>query len=255
MTEKEKRQQRANAEDAVFNKMLLWLVGAVIAEAIVLFVKRFYIEFTVSDAGLALATGLSKFFHIFSYVGFVLVVLGIVWYVFSMKKKLSLKAPLVCTVSVAFIWVLSIMAYYMNSIGVKVMVILPIAAAILILIYFLYHRAFFVNAIVTACGMIALWGARHFSGPIVVIVFVIGWIGLAAIAVLAWQLKKNGGKLGKYQLVCDHKSYPACWLSCAVVFVFTLAGLILGSGAAFYLIYALIGWLFCLAIYYTVKLM
>ncbi len=40
MTEKEKRQQRARAEDAVFNKMLFWLIGAVIAEALVLVRKE-----------------------------------------------------------------------------------------------------------------------------------------------------------------------------------------------------------------------
>lgn len=255
MTEKEKRQQRAKAEDAVFNRMLLWLVGAIIAEAIVLFVKRFYIEFKTSDFGFALAIGLSWFFRIFVYVGLALVILGIVWCVLAMKKKRSLKAPIACTVGAAFIWILSIMAYYMSGIGIKVMIILPIAAAILILIYFLYHRAFFLNSIVTGCGMIALWGARHFSGPIVVTVCVIGWIVLAVIAVFAFRLKKNDGKFGKQQLVHDQKSYPAFWLSCAVVFLCTLAGLILGSGAAFYLIYALIGWLFCLAIYYTVKLM
>ena len=45
MTEKEKRLQRARTEDAVFNRMLIWLAAAVIAEAVVLFVKRFFTFF------------------------------------------------------------------------------------------------------------------------------------------------------------------------------------------------------------------
>ena len=58
MTEKEKRQQRRNEEDAIFNRMLLWLVGAVIAEAVALFVKRFYVDITASDFDIAMMNGL-----------------------------------------------------------------------------------------------------------------------------------------------------------------------------------------------------
>lgn len=253
MTEKDKRLQRARTEDAVFNRMLLCLLAAVVAEAIVLFVKRFYIEFSANGIGLAMA--LAKFFSVFVYVGLALIVIGIVWCVIAWNKKQRLNVPAVCTIAVAFLWILTAMVYFLHEIGIKVMMFLPIAAMVLILIYFLYHRAFFVNSIVTACGMLALWGVRHVSGPKVVTVFIIGWIGLAAIVVFAWILKKNNGKIGKLKLVNDSKCYVAFFLSCAVVFVLTLLSLILGASVAYYLLYALIGWLFCLAVYYTVKLM
>jgi len=253
MTEKEKRFQRARTEDAVFNRMLIWLAAAVIAEAVVLFVKRFYIEISANGVELAMAIG--RFFSVFVYVGLALVVIGVVWCVFAWKKKKGLIVPAVCTAVVAFLWLLSVAAYFLNENCVKVMAFLPIAAIVLILIYFLYHRAFLVNSIVTACGMLALWGVRHFSRPKIVVVFVIGWVGLLVIAAVAWVLKRNNGRIGKLQLVNDSKCYFALFLSCAVVFVLTLLGLILGTSVAYYLLYALIGWLFCLAVYYTVKLM
>lgn len=258
MTEKEKRQQRQSTEDVIFNKMLLWLVGVILAEAVVLFVKRFYIDITGSDLDISMAVALSGFFRIFSYVGLVLTAFGIAWCVVWNKKGKALRLPLICTVVVAFIWVLSLLAYLLYDSGVKIMMALPIVGAVLILIYFLYQRAFFVNSILSGCGMAALWCFRQFySGhpTVVTLAFVVGWIVLIAIAVLAYFVKKNGGKLGKLRLVSDQKSYTACWLTCAVVLVATLLGLIFGAAVAYYLIYVLIGWLFCLAVYYTVKLM
>ena len=41
MTDKEKRQNRQRAEDAVFNRMLFCLLGVIIAEAVILLVKRY----------------------------------------------------------------------------------------------------------------------------------------------------------------------------------------------------------------------
>lgn len=247
MTEKEKREQRARAEDAAFNRMLAWLVGAVIAEALVLIVKRVYIE--------AAVLGLGRILNVFSYLGLVLIVLGAVWCVWSFKKNATLRIPVGCTAAVAFIWLMSVVVYRFSVIGVKIMSAVPVAAIVLILIYFLYHRAFFFNTLVTACGMLALWGARHFNDSKVIVVFVIGWIGLVVLVALTVYLKKHDGYFGKIQFVHDAKCYPACWLSCGVVFVLTLLGVVLGAAFAYYLLFALVGWLFCLAVYYTVKLM
>ena len=40
-----------------------------------------------------------------------------------------------------------------------------------------------------------------------------------------------------------------------IIAVAAAAGLLLGTGAAYYLMIALVGWLFVMAVYYTVKLM
>ncbi len=257
MTEKEKRLQRQKAEDAIFNKMLLWLVGAVIAEALVLFVRRFYINMTATATDIAIATAMYGFFRVFVYMGLALTVLGVIWCVISRKKGEKI-LPVICTSILAFIWLISVFAYFLDAAGVKILMILPIVAAVLVLIYFLYPRAFFVNTIFSALGIAGLWGYRQFyliHPTATTVALVIGWVGVIAIAILCVLMKKNGGKLGKYKLVSDSKCYVPCWLTCAVILVTTVLALLLGVGVAYYLIYLMIGWLFCLAVYYTVKLM
>lgn len=256
MTEKEKRLLRQKEEDALFNKMLMWLVGAVIAEAIVLFIRRFYLNATIS--GQAIFSALHLILGVLAYAGLILTVLGVIWCVLSHKKGKKLALPGICTVVVAFLWILSALVYFLDGFGVKFMVILPIAVAVLILIYFLYQRVFFVNAIFSGVGIAALWAFRQYyttRPTAVTVALVVGWIGLVVIAALCISLKKTGGKLGKHKLVADSKAYVACWLTCAVIFVTTLLALLLGVAAAYYLMFVMVGWLFCLAVYYTVKMM
>lgn len=256
MTEKEKRLQRQKEEDALFNRMLVWLVGAVIAEAIVLFVRRFYLNATISEFGIFSA--LHAVLVILAYAGLVLTVLGVIWCVLSRKKGKKLTLPGVCTVVVAFLWIMSVLAIFLDGIGVKLMMVLPIAVAVLVLIFCLYQRVFFVNAIFSGVGITALWAFRQYYAArptTITVALVVGWIGLAVIAGLCISLKKNDGRFGKHKLVSDGKSYTACWLTCAVIFVTTLLALLLGVTAAYYLMFVMVGWLFCLAVYYTVKLM
>lgn len=255
MTDKEKRQMRQRAEDAMFNRMLLCLLGVIIAEAVILLVKRFYIEVPGGDAALAVSLAMLHFFSVFNFAGVVLAVLGVIWSVRNHKNGKSIRLPVICTIAVTCLWVISVLAYCFNETGVKLLVALPFVAAVLILIYFLYQPAFFVGTVISGFGMAGLWCLRQSQNTFVTICFVIGWVLLAVISVLAYLLKKNGGKLGKCKLVNDPKTYMTCWITCAVVFVATLLGFIMGAGVAYYLLYALVGWLFCMAVYFTVKMM
>ena len=50
---KRERTERARQEDAVLNKVLYWIVGAVVLEFLLLLVNRFYIKYTVATIGTA----------------------------------------------------------------------------------------------------------------------------------------------------------------------------------------------------------
>lgn len=257
MTEKEKRQMRQGEEDAVFNRLLLWLGGVVVAEAIVLFFKRFYIDVRATDFGISMLVFLDKFFGIFMYAGLVLTILGAICCLYCAKKQKHVRPAAVVTSLLAFVWIISVVARVLGDTGMKILMLLPIVAAVLILIYFLYQRAFFVNTIVSGIGMLLLWLFRQYSdshSAIVTAMLIVFWVVLAAFVILTLAIRKNGGLLGKRMLVEDAKSYVACWLTCAVVLIASVLALILGASVAFYLIYVVIGWLFCLAVYYTVKL-
>jgi len=45
------------------------------------------------------------------------------------------------------------------------------------------------------------------------------------------------------------------YLTCGIVAAVLAAALILGTAAAYYLIFVMVAWLFVMAVYYTVKLM
>lgn len=257
MTEKEKRQKRQSEEDAVFNRLLIWLGGVVVAEAIVLFFKRFYIDVRANDFDISLFVFLNKFFGIFMIAGLALTILGGAWCLFCAKKKKHIRLAAVVTSLVAFVWIISVVARVLGEAGMKVLMLIPIVAAVLILIYFLYQRAFFLNAIISGIGMALLWFFRQYYSnhtTIVTVMLIVFWVVLAAFVILTLVVRKSNGKLGKHMLVEDQKSYTACWLTCAVVLIASVLALVLGASIAFYLIYVVIGWLFCLAVYYTVKL-
>lgn len=254
MTEKGKRTQRRSEEDIVFNRMLLCLLGVVIAEIAILLVKRFYVD----AVSITVASALLTFFQIYQYAGLILTIAGIVWCILSARGGKKLKTPGICTAVVAVLWVIAVLSYNLFDAGVRILMVLPAVAAVLVLIFFLYQRAFFVNAILTGCGMAALWLERKYymnHPTAITLCFVAGIVALVLVAVLAWFLRKNGGKLGKLRLMPENSNYTVCWLTCAIIAVAMILGLLLGIGLAKYLIYVLVGWLFCQAVYFTVKMM
>lgn len=258
MMEKDKRQQRHSAEDATFNKMLVWLAAAVLAELLVLLVKRLYVDFTVSDMNLSIAMGLLAFFRVYRFVGLALTAAGAAWVALTLKSKRKACLPLVCTGVVLVLWIVTMFSYYLYADGVRILMALPVVWAVLVLIYFLYQRTFFVNAVLTGGGMAALWLYRqYYQGhpTVVTACFVCGWIVLALMVLLGVRLGRKDTKPWPVQQLLKEASYGMIYLTCAVTAVSMLLGLLLGATAAFYLIFVLVGWLFCQAVYYTVKLM
>lgn len=254
MTESQKRLKRRSEEDIAFNRMLLCLLGAVLAEVVILLIKRFYIDYASSGAAYVLL----GFFGIFQFAGLVLTAAGIVWCVLCHRKGKKLGLPVTCTAIVAVLWIITLFTYYLDATGVQFLMILPAVAAVLILIYFLYQRAFFVNAILTGGGMAALWLYRKYymyHPRAITLCVIAGVVVLILAALLAWKLKKTDGKLGKLRLMPEGSKYVICWLTCAITAIAMILGLLLGDTVAYYLLFVLVGWLFCQAVYFTVKLM
>ena len=258
MTDKERQSQRRQAEDAAFNRMLLWLLGAVVAELVILLVKHFYVDITGASLSISIAQALLAVFQVYRFLGIALTAAGVIWMVAVRKKGKRILLPAILTGVVFFLWVVTAVAYYFFDEGVRILMVLPAIVAVLILVYFLYQRSFFINAVLTGGGIAALWLYREYyiNHPRAVIVcFIIGWIVLAAAAVLCWKLRQSGGKLGGVRLMPARSHYVTTWITCVIVAVVMALGLFLGTTEALYLIFGLVGWLFCQAVYFTVKLM
>ena len=259
MNEKGKRLQRQKQEDAAFNKMLVCLGGILVLELLSLLVKRFYLNYTTTELGMGFALGLNSFFGVFRFAGVLLVAAGFLWMWLTHKKGKKVTLPLVCTCLVLWLWVASVLCYGLNTLGVDLLCALPVALAVLCGIFFLYQREFFFNAVLGAVGIAALWVARQiymnhprmtYCGVALVCVV------MAVAAFAAFRLSKRGGKLGKLQVVSAGASYLPMYLTCVVVVLAVVVALLLNvSLVGYYAIAALVAWLFCLAVYYTVKLM
>lgn len=254
MAEKGKN-QRQREEDAAFSRMLLWLAGAVVVELIVLLIKRIYVDFWL-DVGPVLA--LRAFFQVFQFAGAALVAAGAVWLAACVRGKKSWRLPAALTGAAAVLWIISVLSYHLYDFGLTILMILPGVAAVLILVFFLYQRVFFVNAALTGGGIAALWLFREYYAThptVLTLCFIAGWAALAVAAVLAWRLSKTGGRLGSLRLMPAGTAYNAVYLTCALTAAAMLLAFLLGGTAAFYLLFALVAWLFGQAVYFTVKLM
>ncbi|MDE6588976.1 MAG: hypothetical protein K2K53_01250, partial [Oscillospiraceae bacterium] len=117
---------------------------------------------------------------------------------------------------------------------------------------------FFLNALVAAGGLVVLWIHRQYytqHPKMVLAFFVAGFVGLAAVLVVSFLLRGGDGRLGGIQVVPADTSYVTTWVTCVVTAVLMVLALILGAAAGYYLLFALVAWVFGQAVFFTVKLM
>lgn len=255
MFDKSKREQRHEQEDAIFNKMLLCLAGAVIVELLFLLIKNIYINALLGGAG---QVALIYFFQAYNIVGIVLTAAGIAWAVMTYRKRKPVWVPVVCTAVVAVLWVMSVFAIYLMEIGMNIMMILPAAAAALIVVFFLYQRIFFFNATVAAGGLVALWLHRQYytdHPKMIIVFFAAGFVLLAAALAVSFLLRSGDGRLGSLRVVPAGTSYVGTWITCGVTALTMALALVLGTAAGYYLLFGLVAWVFIEAVFFTVKLM
>ena len=255
MFKKGKRELRNKEEDIVFNRMLLWLVGAVVLELLIVLMRKLYVEMIF---GAGFASALFSFFQVFSIVGAVLMVSMAVWSVLNLRNGKSAVLSMSLAGAAALLWVISLVLYLLFDEGIRILMMLTAAGAVLILIFFLYQRAFFYSALLTAGGLLALWlhGKYYIDHPNLIRVCIIaGVVVLAAAAALAFQLRKNDGELAGIRILPVESNYTMTWITCGVTAVVMVLALILGVGLSQYLLYVLAGWLFVQAVFFTVKMM
>ncbi len=255
MFEKGKRAQRQSEDDKVFNRMLLWLAGAVVVELLLLLLQKVYVEMIFDGV---VAQALSQVFRVFSVAGVVIVVGCTVWAVMNWRSGKPAALPVIIAAVAAVLWVISFLSCFFYAEGVRVLMMLPAAAAVLIIIFFLYQRPFFYNAMLTGGGLLALWlhKQHYMNHPRFITACIVGGVVVLAItAAVALQLRKTDGRLGKFRVVPVESNYLMTFLTCGVTAVAMVLGLILGVSMSQYLMYVLVGWLFAQAVFFTVKMM
>ena len=252
--DRKQREERRRQEDIALNRALLWVVAAIVLEALLLLADRYYINYMLQQFAIAEAIG--NVLKVLRFVAPVAAVAGIVLGLVRMKKTGHIGAlAVVITGLGASLWVCAQILYRFRGNGLRMLLLLVPAWAGLALVYYLYQRELFFSAAATGLGVMGLWFVRY--GTMTYVVLSIAAIVVLAAAVLVLRAGDGAVRLLGMELRVFPKEagYLPVLLTCVVNVAVILAALAAGSTVAYYLVYAMLAWLFALLVYYTVKLM
>ena len=253
--DKKQREERRRQEDIALQRGLLWVAGAMVLEALLVLVNRFYINFTLTDAGVNAYLALGKWLPVLRNVTLIGAALALVWTVLQLKKGGKFGWPLIGAIALGAVAVCAHVAVKYQGPGMNMLFWLVAAWALLAMMFYIYQREFFLAA--SACGMsvLGLWFARY--GAAGRLESGLLTAGIAAVGLAALWLKKNGGVIPAptpIQFLPKEGGHSVLLATCLASLAAMAAGLAVES-LAYYLIFAMAAWLFALFVYYTVKLM
>lgn len=256
--DKRERAQRAKQEDALLNRVLAWIAGAVVLEALLLLLDRYYVNYRIKE--LPIQQALYQVMGVLAIVFPICFVLCAVWWFTSWRKD---KPRALAGAGVTVFAVLSVCAVvarlYPNQTGVSALYVGVPCLAVLALVYYLYQHEFFVVTLLGAASVLGLWLiARRVGHPIIAYGYlVVELLLIVAVAAVGRKLQQSGGLLtwkGKpVRVFSKNANYNMLYLSCAVAVLVQGAALALGSLMVLYGV--VIVWLLAMAVYYTVRLM
>ena len=254
--QREAQEARRRQEDIALQRGLLWVVGAIALEALLVLVNRFYIKFSLTDAGIRTYETLHDVFRVLHVALPAAAVLALLWTVWQLKQRKKYGLPLIVTIALAALTVCVHVVLKFEAAGLSMLYWLVIAWAVLAMVFYIYQREFFLGA--SACGMsvLGLWFARYGAVGRMEAVLIIAAIAVVGLAAL-W-LKKNDGALpGKeaVQFLPKKTNYAVLLDTCLASLAAVIVAMLVGGTVAYYLVYVMIAWLFALFVYYTVKLM
>ena len=157
----------------------------------------------------------------------------------------------------------AMMRFYSYTLAMRLLYVLMPVAAILYLIYYTYPREFFTVCTTHAALALCMWVLAKASDSgdtrLRAIAFALAAVLCAAAFGVACLACKAGGavKVGSRSFAVFGKKtglrYPAIVYGATLALF--VAALLLGSPFAFYALYAIIGFIFIAAVYYTVRML
>lgn len=245
----EKEVQRRK-EDQDFNRSLIWVGVFLVIEFLLVLVNWTYINYQLTTESVNLATTVRSVLQYGRWVMLAVAVGCAVWAIFlwRQKKAMGLQMSVTIVFAVLFACIQIVLAF--QDAGIQMLFWMVPACAGLALVYYLYQREFFVCALASSFGIMGLWfirnaGARNYWVALCV-------AGIVLIAGVVFFMKRNGAGSENQK---EGSSYLLMGLSCVVSIIVMGLSVVVGATVAYYLIYAMIAWLFALLVYYTVKMM
>ena len=254
--DKKQREERRHQEDIALQRGLLWVVGAIVLEALLVLVNRFYINFHLTDSEMQTFLIFDQVLRVVRIAAPVAVVLAILWTAWQLKQGKKFALQLVVTIALAAVGLCAHVTVKFQASGMSMLFWLVIAWAVLAMVYYINQREFFLGA--SACGMsvLGLWFVRYGAAARLEALLLLA--AVAAVGAVALLMKKSDGVLPgskSVQFLPAKTSYTVLLASCLASLVAMVVALLAGGTVAYYLVYVMIAWLFALFVYYTVKLM
>ena len=252
MNKKEQQAQRAKQEDVVLNKVLWWIVGAVVLEVLLLLLNKVYANYTVEQ--IELAKSLRDVFSVLMIALPICFVVLLIWAVAARKSGKFTRLSSVLALAVC-----AVVIRVFDESGIRLLYVAVPAVAVLALIYYLYQREFFFAAVLSALGLLGVKVVPyHFGFPAIAYGYaVVLGVALVGAVVVFRVMQAAGGKLrlkGNWvEVLPKSANYALLYVTCGVVAAVVIAALLLGGLAVLYGV--LVAWLLILAVYYTVRLM
>ncbi|MCD7947038.1 MAG: hypothetical protein LUG13_01910 [Oscillospiraceae bacterium] len=244
-------------EDQIFNRIILWIIGAVVVELYLLFLNRYYVRAIIAqwDFRMALGSALPILAIIFVACFVVFLVLGI--HAHSAGKKKPIFA-FWCILTAALA-VASMVTYFVGASGVRFLYIAVPMVGVLALLYYLYQKEFFCIAVMSVLGLCGIYLFQHRGTHLVLpyVYLIVLAVILIVGALLARMISAGGGTMkfaGKrVRIFPKNTVYATLYVTGMVAIAVVIGSIFLSSGAILYGI--AVAWLLVMAVYYTVKMM
>ncbi len=256
---KEKRVEKA--QDTITNRVLIFFgCTAVFLWAISYLSSAFDYQVSYYAARIAAV--------VLIFVGAAGVVAGFVWQGARVRSGKAQNAAFSGYTIAWFSLVLALssamMRFYSYTLAMRLLYVLMPVAAILYLVYYTYPRAFFTVCTTHVSLAFLMWTLAKASGVsgsarIRCIAFALAALLCLVMLCLVWATRKTGGaiRLGRRSVAVFGKKTGTRYLAglyTATLILFA-AALFLGAPFAFYALYALAGFIFVAAVYYTVRML
>lgn len=257
MDKRERADQAKQQEEAAMNRVLIWIGGSVVLEALLLLLNRYYADYKVKDIQIAVA--LRSVFDVLAVALPVCFLAGLVWWVVSWKKGPHKLLPQVVTTVLGVLAVCAVAVKLYAGTGIKVLYVAVPCLAALALVYYLYQREFFAMAVMSAAGFLGLFLLdRRVAHPTAVYGYLAAEVVLlVAVALTAHALQNGDGVLiwkgRKVEVLPEEANYTMIYATGLVAALVQVIGLVMGATMMLYGVLAV--WLLAMAVYYTVKLM
>lgn len=252
--DKQQREARRHQEDVALTRALLWIAAAVVLEGLLVLVNRFYINYYIDEINIVVF--LQGVLNVVRIASLVFGVACLIWTLICLYKNKKPVLPLLLAMAGGALTICSHVVLKYKSSGMSMLFWLVVAWAVLAVIYYIYQKEFFLAASATGMSVLALWFVRYAGGMGYEVALIL--VAIVLVLAITLYLKKNNGTLPfktPVQFLPADCSYGVVLASCLASVAAVVVALVLGATVAYYLIFAMLAWIFALFVYYTVKMM